>query len=290
MFKTRWPDGFTCPRCHNARFYFIDKRKKFQCSNCNYQISVTAQTIFHKSKTPALKWFWLIFRMPSSKTGDSIAEIQRELEIKDYKTIWVMANKTRKAMADRDEKYNLDGLIEIDESFFGQKGTGKRGRGSEGKLLVIIAISTWINNDGNEQPGFARAYVAADASSRTIENLLRKIGTSEKDREFFITKIKSDGWRSYDSASSNLDMEHQRFILKNPADAAKYLPWVHKFISNAKSVFKGAHHGVSEKHLQMYLSEICSRFNRRWWQRQLFHRLLNACLNTTAVTRKELMQ
>lgn len=290
MFKTRWPDGFACPRCQETKFYFIDKRKKFQCSKCSYQVSMTAQTIFHKSKTPLLKWFLLIYRMSSSKTGVSIAEMQRELGIKDYKTIWVMAHKIRKAMADRDEKYNLDGLIEIDESFFGPKGTGKRGRGSESKLLVIIAISTWINDKGKEQPGFARAYVAEDASSKTIEDVLTKIGTNEKDRNFFITKIKTDGWRSYDSASNNLDIEHQRFILKNPADATKYLPWVHRFISNAKSVFRGVHHGVSKKHLQMYLSEVCYRFNRRWWQRQLFHRLLNACLNTTAVTRKELMQ
>jgi transposase-like protein len=228
--------------------------------------------------------------MSSSKTGVSIAEMQRELEIKDYKTMWVMAHKIRKAMADRDERYNLDGLIEIDESFFGSKGIGKRGRGSESKLLVIVAISTWINDDGEEQPGFARAYVVKDASSDTIEDILKRIGTNEKDKEFFIKKIKSDGWTSYNSASRNLGIQHQRFILKNPKDAMNYLPWVHKFISNAKSVFRGPHHGISEKHLQSYLSEVCYRFNRRWWQRQLFHRLLTACLNTTTITRKELMK
>ena len=42
-------------------------------------------------------------------------EMRRELEIKDYKTVWVMAHKIRKAMADRDARYSLSGLVELDE-------------------------------------------------------------------------------------------------------------------------------------------------------------------------------
>jgi hypothetical protein len=41
------------------------------------------------------KRFWLIYRMANSKTGVSITGMQRELEINDYKTIWVMAHKIR---------------------------------------------------------------------------------------------------------------------------------------------------------------------------------------------------
>ena len=69
--------------------------------------------------------------MATSKTGVSIVEMRRELEINDYKTIWVMAHKIRKAMADRDDNYALAGLVEIDESFFGPSTPGKRGRGAE---------------------------------------------------------------------------------------------------------------------------------------------------------------
>ncbi len=34
-----------------------------------------------------------------------------------------------------------------------------------------------------------------------------------------------------------------------------------------------AHRGLSEKHLQAYLSEIAYRFNPRYWERELFDRL-----------------
>ena len=67
----------------------------------------------------------LIFRMATSKTGVSINEMARELEINDYKTVWTMAHKVRKAMADRDTQYQLAGLIEMDESFFGPSSSGK---------------------------------------------------------------------------------------------------------------------------------------------------------------------
>ncbi len=66
--------------------------------------------------------------------------MRRELEIKDYKTVWVMAHKIRKAMADRDSRYTLSGLVELDESFFGPSGSGKRDCGAENKQMVIIAV------------------------------------------------------------------------------------------------------------------------------------------------------
>ena len=72
-----------------------------------------------------MKWFMLIYRMATSKTGVSINEMRRELEIKDYKTVWTMAHKVRKAIADRDARYTLAGLVEVDESLFGQSSPGK---------------------------------------------------------------------------------------------------------------------------------------------------------------------
>ena len=101
------------------------QRMLYKCMKCGKQISITAGTIFHKTKTPLLKWFWLIFRMATSKTGVSIAEMQRELGIKDYKTIWTMAHKIRKAMADRDAQYKLAGLVELDESFLDRLPKGR---------------------------------------------------------------------------------------------------------------------------------------------------------------------
>lgn len=259
------------------------------CSGCRHQSSLTAGTIFHKSRTPLLKWFWLIFRMATSKTGVSIAEMQRELEIKDYKTIWAMAHKIRKAMADRDINYKLAGLVEIDESLFGPSSSGKRGRGAERKELVIVAVSVWKDTSGKEKPGFAHAFLAKDASAETIKDLLMRMSTPEDEINPLIDKIKTDGWQAYRTASKDMGIAHSRIVLNDPKDALKLLPWIHRLIGNAKAVIAGPHRGVSGKHLQRYLSEICYRFNRRFWGNQAFHRLLNACASTGTITCGELM-
>jgi hypothetical protein len=264
-------------------------RRLYQCKSCRRQVSLTAGTIFHKTRVSLLKWFMLIHRMASSKTGVSINEMRRELEIKDYKTVWVMAHKIRKAMADRDARYSLCGLVELDESFFGPAGSVKPGRGAEKKQLVMIAVSGWKDADGTDRPGFAHAFVAEDASAETIEGLLRRLGIPDPQLQPLIKAIRTDGWRSYETVAEKLGLIHYRAVLGNPKDASKILPWTHQLIGNAKAVFSGPHRGVSRKHPQRYLSEVCYRFNRRFWNRETFDRLLTACVSTDTVTRDELM-
>ena len=79
-----------------------------------------------------------------------------------------MAHKVRKGMADRDAGYNLAGLVEMDESFFGPPGT-TRGRGSEHKSTVLCAISLYRDRKGKEWPGFAHMAIVENASAKTIE-------------------------------------------------------------------------------------------------------------------------
>ena len=161
-----------------------------------------------------------------------------------------MGHKIRKAMADRDAGYSLAGLVEMDGSFFGPKGS-KRGRGSERKCTVLCAGSLYRDRQGEEYPNFAHMQVVDNASAGTIENFLERFacGATTKEGQALMEAIRTDGWRFYGKA------------------AGKFLPWIHRVISNAKAVIRGAHRGVSEKHLQSYLSGICYRFNRRFWEK-----------------------
>ena len=91
LIKQRWSVGFICPRCHHRRGYFIKKRASFQCQRCRYQTSVTAGTVFHKTKTPLRKWFWMIYLLSQSKNGYSVLALQKLLNINHYRTAWLMA-------------------------------------------------------------------------------------------------------------------------------------------------------------------------------------------------------
>jgi transposase-like protein len=289
--EQRWSNGYNCPQCGHADAWYLSKRNLFDCKNCRFQTSVTAGTIFHGTRTPLVKWYWLLYHMAMSKVGVSIAEMQRLLDIKQYRTTWLMAHKIRKAMADRDARYSLAGLVEMDDSFFGPKGK-KRGRGSERKCTVLCAVSLYQDRQGREHPGFAHMQVVDDASASTIENFLERLGcgpTTEEGQDL-LESIRTDGWRSYGKAAKSKDMSHYKVILRDPKAAGKLLPWVHRIISNAKAVIRGAHRGVSEKHLQAYLSEICYRFNRRFWEKELFDRLVQACISTKTITHDDLIQ
>ena len=69
-----------------------------------------------------LKWYRLIYHMAMNKVGVSIAEMQRILEIGSCQTAWLMAHKIRKAMGNRDVRYRLAGLVEIEKFFFALEG------------------------------------------------------------------------------------------------------------------------------------------------------------------------
>ena len=57
----RWPDGFACPRCGHTRGYRLMEHRRWQCVACRYQVSLTAGTILHNTKTPLAVWFWAAY-------------------------------------------------------------------------------------------------------------------------------------------------------------------------------------------------------------------------------------
>lgn len=85
--------------------------------------------------------------------------------------------------------------------------------------------------------------------------------------------VQTDGFRSYRQplAQGGYIHEYQNF---SPDE--ELLKWLHSIIGNAKAFINSTYHGISTKHLQMYLSEFCYRFNRRKFQCAIFDRLLVA--------------
>lgn len=275
LFRLRWPDGYRCPRCDHDRYSFHHSRHLYQCKFCKYQVSLTAGTIFHKTRIPLRKWFWMIFLMGRQKSGISMLSVQRMLVIKSYKTVWLMGHKIRKAMAHRDSYYKLAGLIEMDDTYFGASKPGKRGRGAGGKTKVVVAVET-------------RGDKARFATMQQVERLSgAEIHNKFNDRLQQDVVARTDGWRAYRILNS-AQGRHQPVVVGSGKNAVKLLPWVHTVIANAKGNISGVYHGVSSKHLGHYLAEFCYRFNRRFWEPQMFDRILTACLNSSTISFAEL--
>ncbi|MDI3466046.1 MAG: Mobile element protein [Nitrospira sp.] len=117
----RWPDGFRCPRCGQPSAYGLAGRHRWQCASCRYQVSVTAGTVLHNSKTPLTTWFWAAYLMTTDKRGLSALLLQQHRGISRYETAWMMRHKLRRAMvnAARDP---LRGEVEMDETWGGTPG------------------------------------------------------------------------------------------------------------------------------------------------------------------------
>ena len=75
LIKRKWPDGFRCPRCGHDQAWLISSRRKYQCKKCNHQTSLTAHTIFHKTRKPLRDWFWAIFLVATRTTGSLSREL-----------------------------------------------------------------------------------------------------------------------------------------------------------------------------------------------------------------------
>lgn len=269
LIANRWPDGFCCPRCGCCHGYWIKHRRSFECIDCGYQASATAGTVLHGTRTKIQTWFLAIYWMASTPKAPSASELCRQLGV-TYKTAWTMRQKIVHAITRKDGELMLCGIVELDEMFMGGRESGKRGRGTERKALVAVAV------DHTAGGGCRRAHlrVIPDASRNTLNNAATSaINTG--------SAIVTDGWRGYQGLDER-GYHHLPVVLGMPENASKVLPWVHIVVANFKRWVLDAFHGVSNKHLQSYLDEFCYRLNRRWKRSDLFRRILNRCLRFTA--------
>ena len=261
LFRLRWPSGFRCPSCGHEKAW-TRSDGLFECQGCGHKASIMAGTIFEASRKPLVLWFRAIWWVTSQKNGTSALGLQRILGFGSYRTAWTWLQKLRRAMV-RPGLDRLSGTIQVDETYVGGQKPGKRGRGAEGKTLVIIAAQ----EDG-EVTGRIRLKQVADASGDTLEAAVQE--TVEPG-----SIVKTDGWSGYNGLGV-LGYEHK--VIRKTADVGEnLLPLCHREASLIKRWLDGTHQGaVSHEHLGFYLDEYTFRFNRRTsrYRGKLSYRLL----------------
>jgi transposase-like protein len=178
------------------------------------------------------------------------------------KIVWLMLQKIRKSMAIRDERYQLAGLVELDESFFGATKGGSRGRGTA-KTKVLVGLSL----DHLSRPCYLRFKILPRINRDTLDSVIEKLIIPG-------TTIKTDGFRSYMSLSQK-GYQHER-ILANQTNILESMRWLHTMVSIAKALIGGTFHGLDSKYLQSYLDEFSYRFNRRHMLDQIVDRCIAA--------------
>ena len=287
--ELRWPHGFVCPSCGTAGEPYRSSRARLMCSSCSYQGTVTAGTIFDKTRTPLRVWLAGAWYLTNQKQGVSALGLQRVLGLGGYETAWTMLHRFRRAMV-RPDREQLKGVVEVDETYLSisdrdapmSVGQRKRRKNRTHQVLVVMAVELVqpkgfgrirlrrIDNDSAEQVvPFVQTYIEPGAQVRT------------------------DGSAAYRELKE-LGYDHQPTVmLGSDVPAHVSMAGVHRVAALIKRWILGTHHGsVQPAHLDAYLDEFVFRFNRRSSASRgmLFYRLLQQAVVTDPVTYKDVVR
>lgn len=257
LFDVRFGQGHTCPKCErSARWYPIKAEKAFSCQWCGHHIHPMVGTIFEKSRTPLQTWFYVMFLFTTTRHGVSAKEIQRQTGV-TYKTAYRMGTLCRKHMAAIDGDDPLGGagkVVEVDESYFGGKGTGKD------KKTIVLGIM--------ERDGKVLAKVVPNASMRSLT-----IGVAGNVKDKSI--IDADMNRSYDGLSRRYDLRRVNKEEGYVGPNGECVNAIENFWRHLKCSIKGTHTSVSPEYLERYIKEFEYRFNRRMTPETMLSELLS---------------
>ena len=278
LLNLRLENVFKCPSCSHSE-YWVNNRKQMVCKMCNRQTSITAGTIFHSTKTSITVLFRALWFIVAQKSGVSAVSVQKILGIPGYETVWVWLHKFRRLMV-MPERTKLSGTVEIDETLVGGKKSGKRGRGAEGKILVIIAIELI-----GKKMGRVRMATIESADRLHINRFI-------KDNVELGSTVITDGWKGYTDVKKmkyRHEIQNKRIIL----DKEEITPNVHKIASLLKRWLLGTHQNyTSQDYLNFYLDEFAFRYNRRNSKSRglLFYTLLKQAMSHQPLSKKNMFE
>jgi transposase-like protein len=207
----------------------------------------------------------------TQKNGVSALGLQRVLGLGSYKTAWVLLHKLRRAMV-RPCRDRLQGLVEVDEAYWGGEEKGVAGRLTEDKALIMVAAEA----DG-KGIGRIRLRRVPDLTKKTLHGFIAQAVEPGN-------TIRTDGLNAYLGLDGYL---HDRQIQRHQSDGEHLLPRVHRVVSLLKRWLMGTHQGsVGQDYLDYYLDEFTFRFNRRKSasRGKLFYRLAQQAVQAKPTT------
>ena len=238
--------GRKCVYCDSNKLYKL-KNKKVKCKRCKKYYSLKKL----KRDMQILYYFYL--ELSARKTAKELDSNYRLIHRK------FMQFRKRIAVHCNTEAKKLNGEIELDESYFGGKRKGNRGRGANNKAIVFGIL---------ERKGKIYTKIVENVSKET---LMKEIENKTLKGSVFYT----DGWKSY----ASLEQYGKHNIIRHDKDEfakeKNHINGVEGFWSFAKERFH-KYHGIKKNNYPMYLKEMEFRFNNR--NENVFNLLFDICV------------
>jgi transposase-like protein len=260
MEKQRWGNKPFCPLCGGFEVYQMRDSKtgerqanfRWRCRDklCKAQYTVRKGTVLEDSAIPLRHWAFAFWRAATSKKGVSALEIKRQTGL-SYKSSLFLLHRIRFAMAEepQDQLGANGGIVEADETFFGNKNDGTpKGRGAWHKHAVFSIV---------ERGGRARSFHVPTVTSKTLKPILLKHVSRDAD-------LMTDDSRPYHHIGQEFARHGSvKHSLGEYARGDIHSNTVEGFFSIFKRGLHGIYHNISEKHLHRYLAEFDFRYSNR---------------------------
>jgi len=241
--ETRILKLISCPFCDNTKLYVMTKHR-LRCSSCKHDFNPLKHTWFSSITININDWLSLIklFELEvSARKACQQVELSYPTVLKAFT---IIRSSILHSLVKNDDV--LKGEIEADESYFGGKRKGKRGRGSNNKTIVFGIL---------ERQGKVTVNILKDASAKSLLD-----ETVKKVRRGSI--VYTDKWKGYDSLMfcgyKHLQIDHSHKF----AQGKVYINGIEGFWSFAKErIIK--FHGISKARYIYYIKEMEWRYNNR---------------------------
>jgi len=224
--------GNKCFYCGKYGLYRL-KDNRLKCRNCRLLYSLLKL----KKDIQILYFFYL--ELSARKTS-------KELNL-SYNSVLSRFMFYRRMICDHLDKEftKLSGKLEMDETYFGGKRKGKRGRGAFNKAIVFGIL---------ERNGKVYTKVVPNVSKETLMGEIKK--KSKKGSVFYTDCFKS--YKSLKQFGKHNKVNHSKTFGKSH----NHINGIEGFWSYAKERFH-KYHGINRANYPLYLKEMDFRFNHR---------------------------
>ena len=262
--------NLVCPKCDSdEQFKRVKNRMSYQCPCCGFQIYPLAGTHFEKTRVPLTHWFYAIFLQTTTRNGVAAKELERQLNV-CYETALRMYHQIKKLIGKYKPSPNdMDGQIEIDESYFGMKVVN----------MTKQQRAKITNEDGTVKDNKTgiMGFVSRDGKVRTeVMTGGKTFKQRVRDNVNSDAVIITDAHKGYEG----LDIEFFKHeIVNHVMGEYKRDEWhtntIEGFWSQLKRTIKGTHIHCDAKYLQLYADEVAFRYMNRHNQAGMFEIILS---------------
>lgn len=290
--KIRWGKKPKCAYCTSANLGARNKDHRYACKDCSKTSSVTTGTNLHNTRLPLKTWLFAFAVITDAKKGVSAKQLERNLGV-SYETAYTMYMKVRGLMAKSQVNTELDGIVEMDETFVG----GKPRKFADGttnpkqKKVTIPKLDKQIKELKTEGFDFKRGKgnpAKSDANplrGRGSGKMTPVVGLVERDGDVIAQVMKSltydnlsamvkkyvdeddsvlvtdeySGYNKMNQIIEHIKIDHQRLYSYKGVNTNS----IESFWAIIKRGIIGQYHQVSVKHLHKYIAEFVFKYNNR---------------------------